>query len=48
MEVYDAVRSRLTVREYKPDPVPDEVVHEAAGGRQARAEFAEPCNHVIT
>ncbi|MCH8309007.1 MAG: nitroreductase family protein [Chloroflexi bacterium] len=26
MEVYDAVRTRLTVRQYKPDPVPDEVV----------------------
>ena len=26
MQVYDAVLSRLTVREYKPDPVPDDVV----------------------
>ena len=26
MDVYEAVRSRLTVREFKPDPVPDEVV----------------------
>ena len=26
MDVNDAVLSRLTVREYKPDPVPDEVV----------------------
>jgi len=26
MEVYDAVRTRLTVRQYKPDPVPDDVV----------------------
>ena len=26
MDVYEAVRARLTVREFKPDPVPDEVV----------------------
>ena len=26
MEVWDALRTRLTVRQFKPDPVPDEVV----------------------
>ena len=26
MEVYDGIRSRLSVREFKPDPVPDGVV----------------------
>ena len=26
MDVYEAVRTRLTVREFKPDPVPDDVV----------------------
>lgn len=26
MDVYDAVRTRLTVREFKPDPVPDDIV----------------------
>lgn len=26
MEVYDAVRTRLTVRTFKPDPVPEELV----------------------
>ena len=26
MNVYDAVRTRLTVRTFKPDPVPDEVI----------------------
>ena len=26
VEVYDAVRTRLTVRQYKSDPVPDDVV----------------------
>ena len=26
MDVYEAVRTRLTVREFKPDPVPEEVV----------------------
>ena len=27
MDVQEAVRTRLTVRRFKPDPVPDEVVH---------------------
>ena len=27
MEVFDCIRSRRTVRTFKPDPVPDEVVH---------------------
>lgn len=27
MDVHEAVRTRLTVRQFKPDPVPDEVVH---------------------
>ena len=26
MDVYEAARSRLTVREFRPDPVPDAVV----------------------
>lgn len=26
MEVYDALRTRLTVREFRPDPVPDDVL----------------------
>jgi len=26
VEVYDAVKTRLTVRQYKSDPVPDDVV----------------------
>ena len=26
MEVWDALRTRLTVRQFKPDPVPDEIV----------------------
>ncbi len=26
MEVYDCIRSRLTIRSFKPDPVPDEMV----------------------
>ncbi|MCZ6867192.1 MAG: nitroreductase family protein [Chloroflexi bacterium] len=26
MEVYDCLRSRLTIRSFKPDPVPDEMV----------------------
>ena len=31
MDVNDAVLSRLTVREFRDDPVPDEVVHMLAG-----------------
>ena len=27
MEVYDCIRSRVTVREFKPDPVPDKVIN---------------------
>ena len=26
MEVWDALRTRLTVRQFKPDPVPEELV----------------------
>jgi nitroreductase len=27
MEVYECIRTRRTVREFKPDPVPEEVVY---------------------
>ena len=27
MDVYECIRTRRTVREFKPDPVPDEIVH---------------------
>ncbi len=27
MEVYDCIRTRRTVREFRPDPVPNEIVH---------------------
>ncbi len=27
MDVFDCIRTRLTVRSFKPDPVPDEAVH---------------------
>ena len=27
MDVYDCIRTRRTVRDFKPDPVPDTVVH---------------------
>ena len=33
MEVWDALRTRLTVRQFKPDPVPDEIVTKPATGR---------------
>jgi predicted oxidoreductase (fatty acid repression mutant protein) len=27
MEVYECIRTRRTIREFKPDPVPEEVVY---------------------
>ena len=41
MDVYEAVRTRLTVRRFKPDPVPDALVRErrtrSQGGLSATA-----------
>ena len=49
MEVYDAVRSRLTVREYKPDPVPDEVILKMleAGRLAPSSQNLQPCYFVV-
>ena len=49
MDVNDAVRSRLTVREYKPDPVPDEVVHKLleAGRLSPSSQNLQPWHFVV-
>ena len=49
MEVYDAVLSRLTVREYKPDPVPDEVILKMleAGRLAPSSQNLQPCYFVV-
>ena len=49
MDVYDAVRSRLTVREYTPDAVPDEVVHKLleAGRLAPSSQNLQPWHFVV-
>ena len=49
MEVYDAVLSRLTVREYKPDPVPDDVVMKLleAARLAPSSQNLQPCHFVV-
>ena len=49
MEVYDAVLSRLTVREYKPDPVPDEVILKMleAARLAPSSQNLQPCHFVV-
>ena len=49
MDVNDAVRSRLTVREYKPDPVPDDVVHKLleAGRLAPSSQNLQPWHFIV-
>ncbi len=49
MDVNDAVLSRLTVREYKPDPVPDEVVLKLleAGRLAPSSQNLQPWHFVV-
>ena len=49
MDVYEAVRSRLTVREFKPDPVPDEVVGKLvrAGQWTASSRNLQPWHFIV-
>lgn len=49
MQVYDIVKSRLTVRDYKPDPVPDEVVHKLleAGRLAPSSRNLQPCHFIV-
>ena len=49
MEVYQCIRSRLTVREFKPDPVPDRVIRRMlqAARWAPSARNRQPWNFVI-
>ena len=49
MDVNDAVLSRLTVREYKPDAVPDEVVHKLleAGRLAPSSQNLQPWHFIV-
>lgn len=49
MEIYQGIRSRLTVREFKPDPVPDRVIRRMlqAARWAPSARNRQPWNFVI-
>ena len=49
MDVYDAVTTVLAVREYRPDPVPDDVLHRIveAGRLTASAMNRQPWSFVV-
>ena len=49
MDVNDAVLTRLTIREYKPDPVPDEVVHKLleAGRLSPSSQNLQPWHFIV-
>ena len=49
MEVYDCIRTRRTVREFKPDPVPDEIVHNIlrAGRWAPTSSNTQPWHFVV-
>lgn len=49
MQVYDAVRSRLTVREFKADAVPDDVIHKLleAGRLAPTSRNLQPWHFVV-
>ncbi len=49
MNVFEAIRTRLTVREFKPDPVPDEVVDKMirAGQWAASSRNLQPWRFIV-
>ncbi len=49
MDVHEAVRTRLTVRQFKPDPVPDEVVHKLleAGRLAPSSQNLQPWHFIV-
>ena len=49
MEVYESIRSRRTVREYKPDPVPESVVRRIlrAGRWAPSSSNSQPWHFVV-
>jgi nitroreductase len=49
MDVYECIRTRRTVREFKPDPVPDEIVHKIlqAGRWTPSSSNTQPWHFVV-
>ena len=49
MDVYECIRTRRTVREFKPDPVPDEIVHKIlrAGRWAPSSSNTQPWHFVV-
>ena len=49
MDVHEAIRTRLTVRQFKPDPVPDEVVHKLleAGRLAPSSQNLQPWHFIV-
>jgi nitroreductase len=49
MDVYDCIRTRRTVREFKPDPVPDEIVRKIlqAGRWAPSSSNTQPWHFVV-
>ena len=49
MEIYDLIRSRRTVRTFKPDPVPDEVLHKIlqAGRMAPSSSDSQPWHFIV-
>ncbi|MCH8746065.1 MAG: nitroreductase family protein, partial [Chloroflexi bacterium] len=49
MEVFDCIRNRRTVREFKPDPVPEEVLHKIlqAGRWAPSSSNSQPWHFVV-
>jgi nitroreductase len=49
MDVYDCIRARRTMREFKPDPVPDEIVHKIlqAGRWAPSSSNTQPWHFVV-
>ena len=49
VDVFEAVRTTLAVRAYKPDPIPDDVLHRIleAGRLSASASNQQPWHFVV-
>jgi len=49
MDVYECIRTRRTVREFKPDPVPDDIVHKLlqAGRWAPSSSNTQPWHFVV-
>jgi len=49
MDVFECIRTRRTVREFKPDPVPDEIVHKIlqAGRWTPSSSNTQPWHFVV-